>query len=186
MVDEKVYTLHTTSCSIDRSLSKFDLYKTNGTIPDRHIPTCSLLRIIAVIITSLAFVLFILRGNEKNQRLFVGSTWRTSTSYSPLFAILIFSLSPVFPFALSIRRLIYSLLYLLSSVLSFPRFSLHSSMKRNNLRISSYTWKKRKLNEIKPRNATNTIHRANLFIYSENCSRTKRKRFIFFFFSFFA
>lgn len=82
---------------------------------------------------------------------------------------------------------ILPLLYLLSSVLSFPRFSLHSSMKRNNLRISSYTWKKRKkLNEIKPRNATNTIHRANLFIYSENCSRTKRKRFIFFFFSFFA
>lgn len=77
---------------------------------------------------------------------------------------------------------ILPLLYLLSSVLSFPRFSLHSSMKRNNLRISSYTWKKRKkLNEIKPRNATNTIHRANLFIYSENCSRTKRKRFIFFF-----
>lgn len=112
MVDEKVYTLHTTSCSIDRSLSKFDLHKTNGTIPDRHVPTCSLLRIIAVIITSLAFVLFILRGNEKNQRLFVGSTWRTSTSYSPLFAILIFSLSPVFPFALSIRRLIYSLSFI--------------------------------------------------------------------------
>lgn len=80
---------------------------------------------------------------------------------------------------------ILPLLYLLSSVLSFPRFSLHSSMKRNNLRISSYTWKKRKkLNEIKPRNATNTIHRANLFIYSENCSRTKRKRFIFFSFPF--
>lgn len=78
----------------------------------------------------------------------------------------------------------YILPPLLSSVLSFSRFLLHSSMKRNNLRISSYTWKKRKLNEIKPRNATNTIHRANLFIYSENCSRTKRKRFIFFFFLF--
>lgn len=75
----------------------------------------------------------------------------------------------------------YILPPLLSSVLSFSRFSLHSSMKRNNLRISSYTWKKRKLNEIKPRNATNTIHRANLFIYSESRSRTKRKRFIFFF-----
>ena len=138
-------------------------------MPDRHDPTCSRLRIIAAIITSLALAYYLYcavtkkKKKKKNQRPFVGSTWRTfSTSFSLVFFFLFLSLSLTLISSLSL----ISPPFVLATRPSFHRFFRHVRQWNEAIHETARTYdaerKQRKLNEIERLNVTNTTHRIDL------------------------